>query len=107
MGTCPGQDNAATFFNSFADVTATVSLGGGASWSDLGFAAGSSFLGATAQVRRYEITLAPGARDRFSVHLTQFVVTEVAHVPEPAAGWLVVAWLGALAIAARRRQRLK
>ena len=50
LGTCPGQANAATFFNSFADVTATVSLGGGASWSDLGFAAGSSFLDATAQV---------------------------------------------------------
>ena len=50
LGTCPGQANAATFFNSFADVTATVSLGDGASWSDLGFAAGSSFLDATAQV---------------------------------------------------------
>nr|WP_315195173.1 PEP-CTERM sorting domain-containing protein [uncultured Aquabacterium sp.] len=295
VGACPGQANAATFFNSFADVTATVSLGGGASWSDLGFAAGSSFLDATAQVaskgqdgyqissvtqsvnrepkppipydqvnldggiaplmfkdgngslnypcamasssmgsasacatpsgagfsftlksnisgeapepkgyatakvdwlantfftnltadpltviwtvaynltakahadhppsdwaavetklfagigaglpcchpkdafafnvagdppidppksmvpvrpnpapsigeKRYEITLAPGATDQFSVHLTQFGVAEVAHVPEPAAGWLVVAGLGALAIAARRRRRLE
>lgn len=290
-GTCPGQADAATFFNSFADVTATVSLGQGASWSSLGFAAGSSFLDASAQVatkgqdayqissvtqsvnrepkppipydqvnldggiaplifkdangsldypcamasssmgaasacatpsgsgfsftmnanisgqaaepkgyatakvdwlantfftnltadpltvvwtvaynltakahadhppsdwaavetqlfagigaglpcchpkdafafnvagdppidppesmvpvrpnpapsigeKRYEITLAPGATDQFSVHLTQFGVAEVAHVPEPAAVWLVVAGLGALAIAARRR----
>lgn len=53
--------------------------------------------------KRYEITLAPGAIDQFSVHLTQSGVAAVAHVPEPAAVWLVGAGLGALAIAARRR----
>jgi hypothetical protein len=53
--------------------------------------------------KRYEVTLAPGAIDQFSIHLTQFGVASVAHVPEPAAMWLVVAGLGALAMAARRR----
>lgn len=53
--------------------------------------------------KRYEITLAPGATDQFSIHLTQFGVAEVAHVPEPATAWLVGAGLGALAISARRR----
>ncbi|MCV2355302.1 PEP-CTERM sorting domain-containing protein [Paucibacter sp. B2R-40] len=52
---------------------------------------------------RYEITLAPGATDQFSVHLTQFGVAEVAHLPEPATLWLGVAGLGVLAFAARRR----
>lgn len=53
--------------------------------------------------KRYEITLAPGATDQFSVHLKQSGFAEVAHVPEPAAVWLVAAGLGALAIATRRR----
>lgn len=53
--------------------------------------------------KRYEITLAPGATDQFSIHLTQSGFAEVAHVPEPATVWLVAAGLGALAIAARRR----
>lgn len=53
--------------------------------------------------KRYEITLAPGATDQFSIYLTQFGVAKVAHVPEPATVWLVGAGLGALAIAARRR----
>lgn len=49
-GTWPGQAAAATHFSSFADVTATVSLGLGQSWSGLGFVAGSSHLDASAQV---------------------------------------------------------
>ena len=52
--------------------------------------------------KRYEITLAPGATDQFSIYLMQSGFAQVAHVPEPGSLWLVCAALGVLAFTARR-----
>lgn len=58
---------------------------------------------AVAGQKQYQITLAPGATEQFSVYITHFGFAQVAHVPEPDAMWLVSAGLGMLPLFTRRR----